>query len=202
MLRGLWTQDVFDFDGRHNSLHGNRHHPEPVQPPGPPILIGGRGTCLLRLVSACSATRRPPGPSPARPTTPSTTSANAAASSTPTARDRPRPAHDHPLRPLRRLLRRPGPGPGRPRRTDRRGLHPPRPQPAQLLPAGRGAVAGRRDRRPAAPRLTRGSPGRRPVVWRAVRRCPVRRCPVVRCAARRRRARRAAGRVRRRRPRG
>ncbi|WP_101385529.1 MULTISPECIES: LLM class flavin-dependent oxidoreductase [Kitasatospora] len=62
ILRGMWTQDVFDFDGRYNSLSGNRNQPKPVQHPGPPVLIGGWGTRLLRLVAEHADIWNIPGP--------------------------------------------------------------------------------------------------------------------------------------------
>ncbi|WP_405888975.1 LLM class flavin-dependent oxidoreductase [Streptomyces sp. NBC_01136] len=51
ILRRMWTQDVFDFEGRHYRLRGTRNEPKPVQRPGPPLLIGGWGTRLLRLIA-------------------------------------------------------------------------------------------------------------------------------------------------------
>ncbi len=42
-----WTEDVFDFDGRHYRLEGCRALPKPVQKPHPPLIVGGaarRGT--------------------------------------------------------------------------------------------------------------------------------------------------------------
>ncbi|TQF01690.1 LLM class flavin-dependent oxidoreductase [Kitasatospora acidiphila] len=62
ILRGMWSQDVFDFDGRYNSLSGNRNQPKPVQHPGPPVLIGGWGTRLLRLVAEHADIWNIPGP--------------------------------------------------------------------------------------------------------------------------------------------
>lgn len=62
VLRGMWTRDVLDFHGRYNSLTGNRNHPKPVQPAGPPILIGGWGTRLLRLVAEHADIWNIPGP--------------------------------------------------------------------------------------------------------------------------------------------
>jgi alkanesulfonate monooxygenase SsuD/methylene tetrahydromethanopterin reductase-like flavin-dependent oxidoreductase (luciferase family) len=62
VLRGMWTQDVFDFDGPYHRLTGNRNEPKPVQRPGPPILIGGWGTRLLRLVAEQADIWNIPGP--------------------------------------------------------------------------------------------------------------------------------------------
>ncbi|MGW7255141.1 LLM class flavin-dependent oxidoreductase [Streptomyces sp. NPDC054834] len=62
VLRGMWTEDVFDFEGRHYQLSGNRNEPKPVQRPGPPILIGGWGTRLLRLVAEQADIWNIPGP--------------------------------------------------------------------------------------------------------------------------------------------
>lgn len=42
-----WTEESFDFDGRHYSLKGCRALPKPVQDPHPPLIVGGaarRGT--------------------------------------------------------------------------------------------------------------------------------------------------------------
>jgi alkanesulfonate monooxygenase SsuD/methylene tetrahydromethanopterin reductase-like flavin-dependent oxidoreductase (luciferase family) len=36
-----WTEDVFDFDGRHYRLERCRALPKPVQKPRPPIIVGG-----------------------------------------------------------------------------------------------------------------------------------------------------------------
>ncbi|MCK2215467.1 LLM class flavin-dependent oxidoreductase [Actinomadura sp. ATCC 31491] len=51
VIRRLWTEDVFDFAGRHYRLTGARCSPKPVQRPHPPILIGGSGTATLRVVA-------------------------------------------------------------------------------------------------------------------------------------------------------
>jgi F420-dependent oxidoreductase-like protein len=42
-----WTEDAFDFDGRHYRLESCRALPKPVQDPHPPLIVGGsagRGT--------------------------------------------------------------------------------------------------------------------------------------------------------------
>ncbi|MFJ9630053.1 LLM class flavin-dependent oxidoreductase [Streptomyces sp. NPDC101175] len=62
ILKGMWTRDVFDFEGRHYQLKGTRCAPKPVQRPGPPLLIGGWGTRLLRLVAEHADIWNVPGP--------------------------------------------------------------------------------------------------------------------------------------------
>ena len=51
ILRGMWTHDVFDFHGRYYAIEQNRNEPKPIQRPGPPLLIGGWGNRMLRLVA-------------------------------------------------------------------------------------------------------------------------------------------------------
>ncbi len=52
IIRRLWTDDgPFDFDGDHHHLEGAFSRPQPVQRPGPPIVIGGRSTATLRVVA-------------------------------------------------------------------------------------------------------------------------------------------------------
>ncbi|MFE2972038.1 LLM class flavin-dependent oxidoreductase [Streptomyces sp. NPDC059340] len=63
ILRRMWTQDdPFDFEGRYYRLRGTRNEPKPVQRPGPPLLIGGWGTRLLRLVAEQADIWNVPGP--------------------------------------------------------------------------------------------------------------------------------------------
>ncbi|MFF4211755.1 LLM class flavin-dependent oxidoreductase [Streptomyces sp. NPDC001796] len=62
ILKRMWTRDVFDFEGRHYRLKGTRCEPKPVQRPGPPLLIGGWGTRLLRLVAEHADMWNIPGP--------------------------------------------------------------------------------------------------------------------------------------------
>jgi F420-dependent oxidoreductase-like protein len=38
-----WTEEAFDFEGRHYRLHDSRSLPKPVQRPHPPLIIGGAG---------------------------------------------------------------------------------------------------------------------------------------------------------------
>ncbi|MFF9208562.1 MULTISPECIES: LLM class flavin-dependent oxidoreductase [unclassified Streptomyces] len=62
ILKLMWTEDVFDYEGLHYRLKGTRNEPKPVQRPGPPLLIGGWGTRLLRLVAEHADTWNIPGP--------------------------------------------------------------------------------------------------------------------------------------------
>jgi alkanesulfonate monooxygenase SsuD/methylene tetrahydromethanopterin reductase-like flavin-dependent oxidoreductase (luciferase family) len=43
IVRRMFTEDVFDFDGRYYSLAGTRNEPKPVQPGGPPVLVAVPG---------------------------------------------------------------------------------------------------------------------------------------------------------------
>ncbi|MGW6277506.1 LLM class flavin-dependent oxidoreductase [Kribbella sp. NPDC055071] len=49
ILRRMWTQDVFDFHGRYYRLEQNRNEPKPIQVP--PLLIGGWGNRMMRLIA-------------------------------------------------------------------------------------------------------------------------------------------------------
>jgi alkanesulfonate monooxygenase SsuD/methylene tetrahydromethanopterin reductase-like flavin-dependent oxidoreductase (luciferase family) len=62
ILRRMFTEDVFDFAGRYYSLTGTRNEPKPVQPGGPPLLIGGSGTRMLRIIAAHADIWNVPGP--------------------------------------------------------------------------------------------------------------------------------------------
>jgi alkanesulfonate monooxygenase SsuD/methylene tetrahydromethanopterin reductase-like flavin-dependent oxidoreductase (luciferase family) len=62
ILRGMWTQDVFDFHGRYYTLEANRNEPKPIQRPGPPLLIGGWGNRMLRLIAENADIWNVPGP--------------------------------------------------------------------------------------------------------------------------------------------
>jgi alkanesulfonate monooxygenase SsuD/methylene tetrahydromethanopterin reductase-like flavin-dependent oxidoreductase (luciferase family) len=62
ILKRMWTADVFDFEGRYYTVKGTRNEPKPVQRPGPPLLIGGWGTRMLRLVAEEADMWNIPGP--------------------------------------------------------------------------------------------------------------------------------------------
>jgi alkanesulfonate monooxygenase SsuD/methylene tetrahydromethanopterin reductase-like flavin-dependent oxidoreductase (luciferase family) len=62
ILKRMWTEDVFDFDGSYTSLRGTRNVPRPVRENGPPLLVGGWGNRLLRLVAEEADVWNIPGP--------------------------------------------------------------------------------------------------------------------------------------------
>src|SRR5262245_54923318 len=62
ILRRMWTDEVFDFTGRYYSLVGTRNEPKPMQPSGPPLLLGGWGDRMLSLVAAEADMWNIPGP--------------------------------------------------------------------------------------------------------------------------------------------
>ena len=62
IVRRMFTEDTFDFDGRYYSLTGTVNEPKPVQPGGPPVLVGGTGPRLLRLVAEHADIWNVPGP--------------------------------------------------------------------------------------------------------------------------------------------
>ena len=47
VLRGLWGESPFSFDGDHYSITEMNGHPKPVQPGGPPVVVGGGGKRVL-----------------------------------------------------------------------------------------------------------------------------------------------------------
>ncbi|WP_067992189.1 LLM class flavin-dependent oxidoreductase [Nocardia pseudobrasiliensis] len=51
IIRRLWTEEVFDYTGRHHRLRAARCNPKPVQRPHPPFLVAGAGQATLGLVA-------------------------------------------------------------------------------------------------------------------------------------------------------
>ena len=47
VLRGLWGAEAFSFTGDHYTISEMSGHPKPVQPGGPPIVVGGGGKRVL-----------------------------------------------------------------------------------------------------------------------------------------------------------
>lgn len=47
VLRGLWGAEAFSFTGDHYAISEMSGHPKPVQPGGPPIVVGGGGKRVL-----------------------------------------------------------------------------------------------------------------------------------------------------------
>jgi len=63
IVRRMWTEDVpFDFDGPSLRLKGAVCEPKPVQRPHPPIMIGGSGDRMLRVVAEHADIWNYPGP--------------------------------------------------------------------------------------------------------------------------------------------
>lgn len=47
VLRGLWGEDAFSFDGEHYTINEMKGLPKPVQAGGPPIVVGGGSKRVL-----------------------------------------------------------------------------------------------------------------------------------------------------------
>ena len=62
VLRRMWTEDIFDFEGRYYTLRGAISAPKPLQRSGPPVLVGASGTRALRVVARLADIWNVPGP--------------------------------------------------------------------------------------------------------------------------------------------
>lgn len=51
VLKGLWADGPFTFEGRHYRIDGLDQHPKPLQRPHPRLLLGGGGPRMLRLAA-------------------------------------------------------------------------------------------------------------------------------------------------------
>jgi probable F420-dependent oxidoreductase len=51
VLRGLFAEGPFDFDGEHYKISGLDGSPMPYRPGGPPLFVGGGGERLLRFAA-------------------------------------------------------------------------------------------------------------------------------------------------------
>jgi probable F420-dependent oxidoreductase len=51
VMRGLFADGPFSFEGEHYRIDGLEGFPKPVQRPGPPIVLGGGGPRMLRLAA-------------------------------------------------------------------------------------------------------------------------------------------------------
>src|SRR2546423_1400468 len=62
ILRRMWTEEEFDYQGPFTTLVGTRNAPKPIQPTGPPVLIGAWGERALRVVAKHADMWNIPGP--------------------------------------------------------------------------------------------------------------------------------------------
>lgn len=51
IIKGLWTTEAFTYAGEHFAVTDALCEPKPVQHPHPPIVIGGTGPRMLRLIA-------------------------------------------------------------------------------------------------------------------------------------------------------
>ncbi|MYQ33926.1 LLM class F420-dependent oxidoreductase [Streptomyces sp. SID4956] len=53
VMRGVWSQHPFSYEGRHFQAHDTAPLPRPVQPGGPPVWIGGNSALSRRRAARC-----------------------------------------------------------------------------------------------------------------------------------------------------
>jgi probable F420-dependent oxidoreductase len=51
IIKGLWGEGALDHQGAYYTIRGLEGHPKPLQPGGPPILIGGGGRRILGVAA-------------------------------------------------------------------------------------------------------------------------------------------------------
>jgi F420-dependent oxidoreductase-like protein len=51
IIKKLWTEESVTFEGKHYSVHEAVCLPKPIQKPYPPILVGGGGDKMLRVIA-------------------------------------------------------------------------------------------------------------------------------------------------------
>jgi len=51
VIKALWTQEVSNYRGKYYTLNGAELEPKPLQKPHPPIVIGGIGENMLKLIA-------------------------------------------------------------------------------------------------------------------------------------------------------
>ena len=49
-VKGLWTEEEFGFDGNYVNFTPSWSYPKPVQPSGPPIILGGESDHTLKRI--------------------------------------------------------------------------------------------------------------------------------------------------------
>jgi probable F420-dependent oxidoreductase len=59
VMRGVWTNDEFQFEGRHFQAYGVVMRPRPVQQPHPPLWLGGNAGIVRRRVARWGAGWQP-----------------------------------------------------------------------------------------------------------------------------------------------
>ena len=67
IIKGMWTKEVADFEGKYYTVKGALNNPKPVQKPHPPILLGGRGEKLMRAAAQHADSWNLPAPFPLAP---------------------------------------------------------------------------------------------------------------------------------------
>jgi alkanesulfonate monooxygenase SsuD/methylene tetrahydromethanopterin reductase-like flavin-dependent oxidoreductase (luciferase family) len=51
LIKGMWTEEVSNFQGKYYVVKGALNNPKPIQKPHPPILLGGSGERLMKVAA-------------------------------------------------------------------------------------------------------------------------------------------------------